>query len=188
MEEKHSRKREFILKAVQEALDEYEYSQFTIEDIAIRAGVGKSTIYRWWKHKSDLVFDAFKLQTESIFILDFDESLKFNLNRQLIKLSLALTTGVGRALLVVMAEHREAAGNFFKEYLLPRREQTRKLIGMAIERKELVPDYAFEMMLDTLYATIHYQIIFFNRVPDQTYIKKLIDFVIAPVLVRHTSS
>ncbi len=37
---------------------------------------------------------------------------------------------VGRALLVVLAEHREAAGEFFKQYLLPRREATRELIAI----------------------------------------------------------
>ncbi len=175
--EKTSRRKQCILQAVTAALEDEDYSHLTVEDIAARAGVGKSTIYRWWKHKSDLVFDAFKEHTASVFDLDFEQSLEVNLNQQLLKLSLALNHPLGRALLVVMAEHREAAGEFFRLYLLPRREQTRKLIQLAIERNEIIADYPFELMLDTLYGPIHYQIIFFNCMPDETYIHNLVRLV-----------
>ena len=67
--EKTSRRKQCILNAVSEALEEYDYRHLTVEDIAARAGVGKSTIYRWWKHKSDLVLDAFKEQTAPVFEL-----------------------------------------------------------------------------------------------------------------------
>lgn len=186
--EKSSKRKQCILNAVVAALAEQDYRQLTIEDIAARAGVGKSTIYRWWKHKSDLVFEAFKQQTESVFELDFEQSLQFNLMQQLSRLSLALNHGVGRALLVVMAEQRETAGQFFKDYLLPRREQTRKLIQVAIQRGEIREDYPFEMMLDTLYGPIHYQIIFFNRMPDAQYIHDLVQLVIQPALMPTAQS
>ncbi len=177
---KSSRRKQCILNAVIAALEESDYSSLTIEDIAARAGVGKSTIYRWWKHKSDLVFEAFREQTASVFDLDFNASLDYNLKQQLLKLSCALNHPVGRALLVVMAEHREAAGEFFRQYLLPRREQTRKLIQQAIGQGEIQADYPFELMLDTLYGSIHYQIIFFNRIPDESYIEALVQLVLHP--------
>ena len=186
--EKSSKRKQCILNAVVAALAEQDYRQLTIEDIAARAGVGKSTIYRWWKHKSDLVFEAFKQQTESVFELDFEQSLQFNLMQQLSRLSLALNHGVGRALLGVMAEQRETAGQFFKDYLLPRREQTRKLIQVAIQRGEIRADYPFEMMLDTLYGPIHYQIIFFNRMPDAQYIHDLVQLVSQPALMPTAQS
>lgn len=181
MEEKCSRRREIILNAVIELLEKSDYSKLTIEEIAARAGVGKSTIYRWWNHKSELVFEAFKQQTATVFDLDFERSLKFNLIQQLLKLSQALHHGVGRALLVAIAECREAAGLFFQQYLLPRREQTWKLIRHAIKNGEVKADYPFELMLDTLYAPIHYQIIFFNRIPDELYIGELVQLVLAPI-------
>ncbi|WP_180063249.1 MULTISPECIES: TetR/AcrR family transcriptional regulator [unclassified Acinetobacter] len=182
--EKTSRRKQCILQAVTDALAESDYRSMTIEDIAARAGVGKSTIYRWWKHKSDLVFDAFKAHTASVFELDLSQSLEFNLNQQLLKLSRALNQHVGRALLVVLAEHREAAGEFFKQYLLPRREATRELIQLAIQRGEIRADYPFELMLDMLYGPIHYQIIFFNTQPDEDYIKRLVQLALKPILIE----
>lgn len=182
--EKTSKRKQCILRAVNEALAEVDYSKLSIEDIASRAGVGKSTIYRWWKHKSDLVFETFKENTASVFELEFDKSLQYNLSQQLLKLSMALNQQAGRALLVVMAENREAAGDFFKQYLLPRREQTRKLIQLSIERQEIRADYDFETMLDMLYAAVHYQIIFFNCVPDEAYVEKLVTVSLAPIMMN----
>lgn len=184
--EKTSRRKQCILDAVIAALEDYEYSKLTVEEIAARAGVGKSTIYRWWKHKSDLVFEAFKQETASVFELDYAQSLEFNLKQQLLKLSHALNRPIGRALMVVLSEHREAAGAFFSQYLLPRREATRKLIQLAIEQGEIRADYPFELMLDTLYAPIHYQMIFFNRQPDEAYIQALLNLVLQPARINAT--
>ncbi|USE82466.1 TetR/AcrR family transcriptional regulator [Acinetobacter tibetensis] len=184
--EKSSRRKQCILDAVIAALEDYEYGKLTIEEIAARAGVGKSTIYRWWKHKSDLVFEAFKQETASVFELDYAQSLEFNLKQQLLKLSHALNRPIGRALLVVLSEHREAAGAFFSQYLLPRREATRKLIQLAIQSGEIRADYPFELMLDTLYAPIHYQMIFFNHQPEEAYIQALLNMVLQPARMNTT--
>lgn len=183
LEDKSSRRREEILKAVSEALYEVEYHQLTVEDIAARAGVGKSTIYRWWKHKADLVLDAFKQHTLSIFDLDQEQNLEDNLVLQLLRLSYALDHPVGRALLVVLANHREMAAAFFTQYLLPRRLQMHELIQQSIQRGEIKADYAFDLMLDSLYGPIHYQIIFFNKMPDESYIRKLVQLVLIPVRI-----
>lgn len=185
--EKTSRRQACILQAVGEILSEVDYAKLTIEEVASRAGVGKSTIYRWWKNRSELIFAAFREHTASVFELDFEQSLRTNLIQQLEKLSIALDHPIGRALLVVVAENREAAGIFFQEYLLPRREQMRKLLQLAIQRQQIVSDYPFELMLDTLYGPIHYQIIFFNRVPDRRYLEQLVDLVVSPIHISSSS-
>ena len=49
-----------ILEAALEELGEVGYGALTIEAVAARAGVGKSTIYRHWSGKLALVEDAFR--------------------------------------------------------------------------------------------------------------------------------
>jgi TetR/AcrR family transcriptional regulator, regulator of autoinduction and epiphytic fitness len=54
------RSRTVIRQAALDELAEVGYGAFTIESVAARAGVGKSTIYRHWRHKLDLIADAFE--------------------------------------------------------------------------------------------------------------------------------
>jgi AcrR family transcriptional regulator len=54
------RSRRIILEAVLDELGVVGYGALTIEGVAARAGVGKSTIYRHWRGKLDLVEDAFR--------------------------------------------------------------------------------------------------------------------------------
>jgi len=53
------RSRDVILHAALDELGEVGYGAFTIESVAARAGVGKSTIYRHWPEKLDLIAAAF---------------------------------------------------------------------------------------------------------------------------------
>jgi TetR/AcrR family transcriptional regulator, regulator of autoinduction and epiphytic fitness len=54
------RSRRVILEAVLDELGTVGYGALTIEAVAARAGVGKSTIYRHWPGKLELVEDAFR--------------------------------------------------------------------------------------------------------------------------------
>lgn len=54
------RSRSVILEASLQELGEVGYGAFTIESVAARAGVGKSTIYRHWPDKLALIADAFR--------------------------------------------------------------------------------------------------------------------------------
>jgi len=49
-----------ILRAALDELGEVGYGAFTIESVAARAGVGKSTIYRHWSDKLSLIANAFQ--------------------------------------------------------------------------------------------------------------------------------
>ena len=51
--------RSAILEATVALLDETTVQKLSIEAIAKRAGVGKTTIYRWWPSKAAVVIDAF---------------------------------------------------------------------------------------------------------------------------------
>ena len=54
------RSRQVILAAALGELGEAGYGAFTIESVAARAGVAKSTIYRHWPDKITLIADAFE--------------------------------------------------------------------------------------------------------------------------------
>lgn len=53
------RSREVVLSATLDLLAEVGYGELTIEGVAARSGVAKSTIYRHWKGKLALITEAF---------------------------------------------------------------------------------------------------------------------------------
>ncbi len=57
-----------ILEAVLEELGAVGYGALTIESVAARAGVGKSTIYRHWTGKLSLVEDAFRTLKAQVLV------------------------------------------------------------------------------------------------------------------------
>lgn len=59
-----ARSRKVILQASLKELGRAGYGAFTIESVATRAGVGKSTIYRHWPDKIAVIADAFKMLQE----------------------------------------------------------------------------------------------------------------------------
>jgi len=60
------RSRQVILRAALEELGDAGYGAFTIESVATRAGVGKSTIYRHWPDKLNLIANAFETLHEQM--------------------------------------------------------------------------------------------------------------------------
>ncbi|HEX3783054.1 MAG TPA: TetR/AcrR family transcriptional regulator [Pseudonocardiaceae bacterium] len=60
------RSRQVIRRAAVQELGEKGYGAFTIESVAARAGVSKSTIYRHWRDKLALIVDAFELFHEQL--------------------------------------------------------------------------------------------------------------------------
>lgn len=68
------RSRSAILGSTQELIRELPYPQITIEGIAARAGVGKQTIYRWWRSKGAVVVDALTEQNSAEDLLPLPDT------------------------------------------------------------------------------------------------------------------
>lgn len=60
MDPRIERSRQVILRAALDELGQAGYGAFTIESVAARSGVAKSTIYRHWPDKVALIADAFE--------------------------------------------------------------------------------------------------------------------------------
>ena len=184
---KGARNKNEIVGATIELLESINYSSLTIEAVAARSDVGKTTIYRWWKHKSDLVFDAFIAKTETIYEFDLTKSTYENFVQQLLTLTSVLKSGIGRAVLTVVAEEKEIAAKFLNDYLTPRRVETKKILQVGVDKGEIQDNCDFGIILDMLYGPIYFKFILFNRIPDQAYIESLVKQVIKGIGLNNSS-
>ncbi len=152
-----------ILKATLELLAEVGYERMSIEGIASRAKVGKTTIYRRYKGKEELVADAIESVREEIVIPnrgniwdDIDALIEnaaritFNpLGRQAVAMIISSASS-----------NTEFAGIYSEKYLQPRREAFAVVIKRAKIRNEVRLDLDADFVFDVMSGMMLYGLIF----------------------------
>jgi len=175
-----------ILKAAYELLDEVGFMDLTIEGVAARAEVGKPTIYRRWKTKAQLAMDAFLARvTPEIAFPDtgsVEEDFREQMNK-IVKLMnssrgdiLASVVGCGQADKVLIEAFRE-------NWLLPRREDAKRIFQRGVERGELRNDIDAELAIDTLYSPLFYRLLLKHLPLSETFVDEIIDVVFNGLVV-----
>ncbi|MEC0240637.1 TetR/AcrR family transcriptional regulator [Paenibacillus dokdonensis] len=61
--------RSAILNAVDDLLVEIGYAAMTMKGISERAGVSRQTVYRWWSHKAEILFEASAADAEEELVI-----------------------------------------------------------------------------------------------------------------------
>ena len=130
-----TRTRQVVLAAVVEELAGAGHAHFTIESVAARCGVGKSTIYRHWEGKSQLIADA--MRTLNVQPAPQGEGAPRERIRQLLHhLAQALTEGVlGPAIpaLVEAAERDHELRELVHRYTTDRRRALVDAIAAGVD-------------------------------------------------------
>ncbi|SEL17315.1 TetR/AcrR family transcriptional regulator [Nonomuraea pusilla] len=132
-------------------------SELSIEAIASRAGVGKTTIYRRWSNKEDLVVDALSTLKSPLPPLSGT-----SVREDLIALLDAMRRESGQArsrcvMNIAMSEsdrYPRLMERFFKRAIEPRREALRAVIERGIASGELRPDLDVELGTAVLSGTM----------------------------------
>jgi TetR/AcrR family transcriptional regulator of autoinduction and epiphytic fitness len=152
------RSRMLILRAAVDELAEMGYGGLTIESVAARAGVGKSTIYRHWRDKLELIADAFETFHEQM-VPDLEirsprESVEL-LVRHVAEVVLDSTFSRCIPALIEGAERDPRVREFHHRYAAERRRALVDLIALGIEtgdfREDLEPELATAALLGTIF-------------------------------------
>jgi AcrR family transcriptional regulator len=150
--------RRAVLVAAIGELEDRGYSALTMQGIAVRAGVGKQTIYRWWSSRADVVLDALVDVVASRISVPDNGTLRDDL---LSFLSDTFRQRGRRPVLVgLMAEallDPVFAREFRDRFLFRRRAALRTILERAVERGEIVPDTDLEMVIDIVYGVLWYR-------------------------------
>ena len=158
---RNARNHRSILDATMELLAEVGYAGLTMEGVAARAGVAKTTVYRWWPSKPALVVAAAEDLAAKVRSPDSG-----NLGDDLVALlrdviRVYTKTVAGRitpGLLADMAEHPELA-DAIGRFWAGRREIMLEVLRRGISRGELRPDIDLELAADLLYGPIYYRLL-----------------------------
>jgi AcrR family transcriptional regulator len=152
-----------ILQATLELLAEVGFEVMSIEAIASRAGVGKTTIYRRYACKEELVADAIESVREEIVIPNTG-SLWGDIDT-LIESSAQITlTPLGRqtvAMIISSASNNpQFAQIYWDKYLQPRRQAFEVVLERAKARNEVEIDLDPGLVFDVMSGIMLYALIF----------------------------
>jgi AcrR family transcriptional regulator len=170
-----------ILRAAVEEMAEVGYGGVTIEAIAARAGVGKSTIYRHWPDKLDLIADAFET---------FHEQMVPDLGALSVRESVALLlwhvaqvvvdSTFSRCIpaLIEGAERDPRVREFHYRYSAERRQALIDLIVRGVRDGEVAASVDPELATTALLGAIFYRRLMTPRPLDPDDATRLVDLVL----------
>jgi AcrR family transcriptional regulator len=179
------RTRQSVIAATQDALGEEGYAAITIDGIARRSGVARTTIYRHWGSLADLVIEAVTLIDEQWAAPDTG-CVRDDLVAQGTRLNEKLSTSEwGRALptLVDGSSRDPELLRLHTVRTCQRRDQTIALVDRGIIRGELPAGVDATLVVDRIAGPIFYHHLILHQPIDKAYIARLVDDVLAPFLV-----
>jgi AcrR family transcriptional regulator len=155
------RLRQLILETAIGLVFDVGFRAVSIESIAAKAGVAKTTIYRRWPNKAAVVMDAFMLRVGSGTLFPPTEKVTDSIQLQMRAMAKAFRSRDGALVKALLAEAQfdaELATAFRERWTLPRRQMARAVFQEAVRRKELRPDIDVEATIDLLYAPLYYRL------------------------------
>jgi AcrR family transcriptional regulator len=152
-----------ILQATLELLAEVGFDRMSIEAIASRARVGKTTIYRRYASKEELVADAIESIREEIVIPDAG-NIQGDIDALIHNAARITLNPLGRQILAMMIGSATSNTKFtqiyWTKYLEPRRKAFTIVVKRAKTRNEISTELDSDLVFDTMSAIMLYALIF----------------------------
>jgi TetR/AcrR family transcriptional regulator, regulator of autoinduction and epiphytic fitness len=175
------RSRMVILSAAVDELAHVGYGRVTIESIAARAGVGKSTIYRHWPDKLALIADAFESFHEQM-VPDLGDLPARDAVALLLRhvAEVVVDSPFSRCIpaLIEGAERDPRVREFHHRYGAERRQAIIDLIVRGIERGEIRSDTDPELATTTLLGAVFYRRLMTDRPLEPARTAELVELVL----------
>jgi AcrR family transcriptional regulator len=157
-----ARVREAVLDAALHELIANGYTALSVEAVASRAGVNKTTVYRRWPTLDDLLVDALTAWSQDAIPGPDTGSIETDLIALGRELADQLNGGVGRQIAAIVltaglrsAQLREATRRFFDQQAV----RASPLVTRAIDRGELPANTDTNALLTTFRAPLFYRMV-----------------------------
>ncbi|KQX65062.1 MULTISPECIES: TetR/AcrR family transcriptional regulator [unclassified Streptomyces] len=136
---------------------------FTIEAVAERAGVSKTTIYKWWPSKGALALDGYFHAVESVLAFPESDDVEADLTAQLRAFVRMLTeTPAGRVVAELIGQAQtdpELSAALLERYAGPRRELAVRRMRRGQAEGQLRPDADPEVLVDQLWGACYHRLL-----------------------------
>ena len=175
---------EAILESVLRLLEDEGYGALTIEGVARHAGVGKQTIYRWWKCKAELVLEAYANHAASKLPVPDRGSLRADLEAYLtagFKRLTDITAPVMRGLMADAVHDEEFRAVLLSAFISKRTESLKLMFERAMARGEVAAATDLDFACELIYGPMWYRLLLQNGRLDARFARQLTAAVMAAV-------
>jgi len=172
---------ERILDATVATLVERGYDGLTIEAVALASGVAKTTIYRRWASKPELVVAAVGHRTADLPVEDTG-SLRSDLVELVGSLIKRLKTGgfgeLIRAMQLAVAEQPGLADAAATGFVADRRQEVDVIVDRALARGELQPGVDRELVFDLCVGAVFMRFLVTRQPLTAAHAVRIVDAVL----------
>ncbi len=176
-----------VLAATVTELTETGYAALTVDAVAQRAGVHKTTIYRNWKTSDGLVADALTCHFATDIPIPDTGSVESDLRALARSLVATMTTHAGRALLTTVlsdAVRTPQLAEIKRALFEDRFRRAEPVVTRAVERGELPTETDPAELLKALVAPIYFRLVFTGEPVDETTADRAVDIALAAAHAR----
>jgi AcrR family transcriptional regulator len=171
-----------ILRAALDLAEEKGFDSLSVEGVAARAGVAKTTIYRRWPNVWAIVMDAFLAEVTQLAPIQARATARESLAASMRLLARAYRGRPGQLLRPLLGRAQvepdlwEAVRTRWVE---PRRQVAREVIRRGIDTGELRAGLDADVVLDALYGPLYHRLLvpYDNAPLSDAYIDTLVDTV-----------
>ncbi len=172
-----------ILEATRSLLAEVGVRGLTIEGVAARSGVAKTTIYRRWRDKEELALAAVWNDLTSGLkapreVGDTREELRSFVEPVIAILRSPLPSSVIRGLTSEIAANRELSRTYREQTIEPRLEQLALVISRGVQRGDLRPDTNVRLAHEMLVGPVFYRLLYSGQPLDDDLASRIVDAVL----------
>jgi AcrR family transcriptional regulator len=172
-----------ILLAATEILAERGLGGMSIEEVAARAGVAKTTIYRRWPSRGALALDAFLAEFQGQQPLPDTGTLRGDLLAALRAWIRSVTrTSAGPVLAGLIAETQQdpdLAAAWRERVVTRLRDQHKIMLDRAIQRGEIAAGTDQEVVLDLLFGAAYHRLLHGHQPLTDAFARQVVDLVVA---------
>jgi AcrR family transcriptional regulator len=155
--------RDAVLTAAGELMLEGGLAAATMEAIAVRAGVSKRTLYKYWPSRGAVALEGFMRSAASSWSLPENAPAAESLEELVVAaVRLFTQTPAGplmRSLIADAQSQDEIATAIRDQWLAPRRAAAADLLRQGIAAGEFRADLDVEVTLDLLFAPVYYRLL-----------------------------
>jgi AcrR family transcriptional regulator len=169
-----------LLDVTLELAGEVGINGMSMDDLAQRAGVSKTTIYRRWPSKEQLVLESLNQAMRPFDLIDTG-SLRGDLDDYLGELARRMATGKASDVLpdLIAASVRDAnLRHSLDEYIRHRRQPLQTILGRGIQRGELDAGTDVEVLIDALIGPFVYRRLLSHDPLDDDFVERLLRTVL----------